>query len=107
MDQEIEILQLGVSDIRNARNMYLAKSTQANKIANNIMRFNLPAIVSLIAANGLVIYYIENPAVAVAIGNVIGASISVMWQERQQVVGFFFGSSIGSQEKTELMVNKQ
>ena len=44
---------------------------------------------------------IKEPTAAVTAGNVIGASIAYLWNERSQVVGFFFGSSIGSKLKDQ------
>jgi hypothetical protein len=103
IDRETVLLKLNAADLADARSLYRAKSTEANRVSRSIMTWNLPAIVGLIGANCGAVYLIDNPAVAVAVGNVIGASISFLWQERQQVVGFFFGSSIGSKDKTDLM----
>lgn len=103
IQHETLLLELHAADLRDARALYRAKSTEANRVSRSIMTWNLPAIVALIAGNCAAVYYISNPAVAVAVGNIIGASISFLWQERSQVVGFFFGSSIGSKDKTDLM----
>lgn len=105
--QETDLLKLAAADTIDARALYRQKSTQANRIATSIMRFNLPAIILLIAGNGGALYYINNPTVAVAIGNLIGASIASLWQERQQIMGFFFGTSLSSQEKTELLTRQR
>lgn len=103
LEHESELMKLHLQDKSNARSMYKDKSSQADKVAHSIMVFNLPAIIALLLLNGAAVYYIENPAVAVAIGNAIGASISFLWQERQQIVGFFFGSSLGSKAKGEFI----
>jgi hypothetical protein len=103
LQHESELVRINLADKKNARSMYKSKNTQADRVANSIMRWNLPAIVMLIIGNGAAVYYIENPAIAVAIGNIIGASISFLWQERQQIVGFFFGSSIGSKAKDSII----
>ena len=103
---EQELTQLHLADVRDARAMYSnskSKSDMADKLANRIMSWNLPAIVALVAGNCAVVYTIENPTIAVALGNIIGASITYLWQERQQVVGFFFGSSVGSKDKQDLL----
>lgn len=99
LDSEPELMKLHLQDKDSARGMYKNKSSQADKVAHSIMLWNLPAIIALLLLNGAAVYFIENPAVAVAIGNAIGASISFLWQERQQIVGFFFGSSLGSKKK--------
>ena len=101
---EQELTQLHLADVRDARAMYgSSKSDMADRLANRIMSWNLPAIVTLVAGNCAVVYTIENPTIAVALGNIIGASITYLWQERQQVVGFFFGSSVGSKDKQDLL----
>ena len=53
----------------------------------------------LVGANALALCFIKEATIAVAVGNVIGASIQALWNERQQVIGFFFGSSLGSKMK--------
>lgn len=105
--QEAELVELNMADMQDARAMYKQKNAQADKVATTIMRFNLPAILLLIVFNIGAIYFINNPTVAVAIGNLVGASISFLWQERQQVMGFFFGSSLGSKEKSELLSGRR
>ena len=100
---EQELVRLQLADLADARQMYGNQSAMADKLANRIMSWNLPAIVCLVAGNCAVVYTIENPTIAVALGNIIGASITYLWQERQQVVGFFFGSSIGSKDKNDLL----
>ena len=99
LHREPELMKLHLQDKKSARGMYKTKNAQADKVARSIMLWNLPAIITLLLLNGAAVYFIENPAVAVAIGNAIGASISFLWQERQQIVGFFFGSGLGNQEE--------
>ena len=90
-------------DLSNARAMYGQQHQNADRIARQIMTWNLPAIVALVAANCAAVYTIDNPTIAVALGNIIGASITYLWNERSQVVGFFFGSSMGSKDKQEML----
>lgn len=97
--QEHELKVLAIEDVKDAREMYRHSRELTNKVADVIMRFNLSAVMLLIACNGLVLYFIENAAAAVAIGNLIGASAASLWEERQQVVRFCFGSSLGSKLK--------
>jgi hypothetical protein len=101
---EQELVRLQYEDLASARAMYSgAKNDMADKLANRIMSWNLPAIVALVAGNCAVVYTIDNPTIAVALGNIIGASITYLWAERSQVVGFFFGSSIGSKDKSAML----
>jgi len=71
----------------------------AEGIAKRIIHQNQWLVGVLLVANGLVLVFIENNTVALAVGNLIGGSISSLWQERQQIIGYFFGSSLGSKMK--------
>ena len=103
LQREEALIQLHYEDLRDARRMYGRQHDNADRIARQIMTWNLPAIVALVGANCAAIYLIENPTIAVALGNIIGASVTYLWQERSQVVGFFFGSSMGSKDKQNLL----
>lgn len=100
IDNEQDIIKLQFADVADARATYRATDhTMADKIANMIMSWNIWVILGLIIANCLIVYYITNPAVALAAGNLIGGTINNLWGERQQSVGFYLGSSIGSKLK--------
>ena len=103
---ERELIKLDRADRADARAMHTKDPDAGNRLARQIMVWNLPAIFGLVGVNAAAITQIDNPTVAVAIGNVIGASISYLWQERAQVVGFYFGSSTGSKEKQGLLVRR-
>ena len=100
---EQELVRLDQQDRADARALYGRQHGVADRIARQIMVWNLPAVVALVAANCAAVYYIANPTVAVALGNLIGASIAHLWGERLQVVSFFFGSSLGSKDKQGLL----
>jgi hypothetical protein len=96
LDAESEIRQLAAADRREARAMYTADKGSreiTNEVIRNIMRFNLPAIVLLIICNALVVQYVDNPTIALALGNTIGAAIAIMWQERRTVIEFLMGGA--------------
>lgn len=100
VDNEQEIIRLQFADVADARATYRAGDhTMADKIAATIMSWNLWAVVGLIVANCLIVYFIKDPSIALAAGNLIGGSIMNLWQERQTAVGFYLGSSIGSKLK--------
>jgi hypothetical protein len=99
-----ELFLASLADVKDARDMY--KTTgheQADKIAENIMKRNLPYIVIMASVNVLVLLFAEtfdlSTAVVLAVGNVIGMVIQSLINERAQVVGFYMGSSIGSKLK--------
>lgn len=99
-NDEMELTRLAFSDLQSARNMYSTTGhDQSDKIAEAVIRYNLPMVGLLVVANALALYFIKEATIAVAVGNVIGASVQALWNERQQVIGFFFGSSLGSKMK--------
>jgi hypothetical protein len=103
IDNEQEIIRLQYADLASARDMYKSHNEMADQIANRVMAINLPAIVILLIANCLIVHFVTNPAVSLAIGNIIGASVQALWQERQSIIGFFFGSSVGSKDKSRIL----
>lgn len=103
-ESEMKKFEMSLKDIDSARNMYTNTGhEQADKIAENIMKRNLPYIVVMASVNVLVLLFAESfdlsTAVVLAVGNVIGMVIQSLINERAQVVGFYMGSSIGSKLK--------
>ena len=92
--------QLDLEDKKSARDSYKVNHEQADKIASGIMKWNLPSLVGLAAIQVLVVFIAEKYKLSVAVvaivSNVLGLVISSLIAERQAVVGFFFGSSLGS-----------
>lgn len=84
-------------DRADARAMYRIHPQQADKLAERIMRYNLPYIVFLLIVNCLAIYFLkEHAALLAAISNVLGMAIKSLFDERKEVSGFYFGSSMGT-----------
>lgn len=103
-ENDLKEYEMYLKDIQGARNMYVNTGhEQADKIAENIMKRNLPYIVIMASVNVLVLLFAEtfdlSTAVVLAVGNVIGMVIQSLINERAQVVGFYMGSSIGSKLK--------
>lgn len=102
LDMEHELILAQLQDVQSARQMYSGKNEMADRIAERVISQNHIVVALLLTANGLVLYLVKDSTVALAVGNLIGASVTALWQERQQVIGFFFGSSLGSKLKTAL-----
>jgi len=101
IENEHELKLAYIRDVESARDMY--KSTdhkQADKIADSITTWNLPFVIILIAINICVINYVPDPTLIALVSNMIGASISYLWNERSTVINFFYGSSQGSKDKS-------
>ncbi len=104
LDAESEIRQLAAQDRADARQMYRETDHKmADIIADRIIKYNLPMVAALVVCNLAALVYIDDAVIGVAIGNVIGGSITYLWQERRTVIEFFFGSSQGSKDKTQAM----
>ena len=94
-DLEMEYLK----DVQDAREMYeKTDHKMADEIADNIIRYNLIMIMAMVLIQVGVIMYVEGQIAAVITG-VVGTVTGALLNERQQVVGFFFGSSKGSKDK--------
>ncbi len=79
---------------------YRTNNQQADKIADLVIKWNLPIIAILVLVNILIVYYMQDNATLIAIvSQVIGIAIGKLFSERQAIIDFFFGSSIGSKEK--------
>lgn len=87
-----------------AHETYRIKSTMQDTIATKIINNNLPFIVLLVIINIGVVYFLRDKEYSVlvaAVSNIIGITIGNLFTERQSVVNFFFGSSIGSKDKQD------
>ena len=81
---------------------YRTNNQQADKIANLVIKWNLPIIFTLVVINVFIVYYMKDNAPLIAIASqIIGIAIGNLFAERQAIVNFFFGSSIGSKEKDD------
>jgi len=105
MDKVIESYYL---DLANARAMYTETDhAMTDDIAQKVIKFNLPTIIALVVVNIAAVMLLEGKGEVIAIvSNFIGIAIGHLFNERQSVINFFFGSSQGSKEKTNL-INKK
>ena len=85
---------------------YRIQHAMADTIANQIISRNLPIIAILVLVNISVVYFMEDKPSLIAIAsNIIGVAIANLFNERQAIVNFFFGSSLGSKEKSKHIEN--
>jgi hypothetical protein len=99
-DQEMELINLAYQDLKDARGMYQKTGhEQADKIAAHVITWNAPLVGVLLTLYGISLVYVKDANTAQAVGTLLGGSIAALWQERQAVMGFFFGSSLGSKLK--------
>lgn len=107
LDQEHELVQMALADIKDARAMYKETDhSMADKISDNIMKYNFWYILVLVAVLVGVNFV---PAIAGGIismvSAILGGIITKLLDERSQVTGFFLGSSQSSKDKTNKLLN--
>lgn len=93
--------EMDMKDRADARSMYKVESTTANKIAMRVINYNIWVVMLAVLIEVLVVIYIEDKTLIAVISTAIGMVTGALIQERQQVISFFFGSSLGSKQKSE------
>lgn len=94
-------LTIVTADVQNAREMYKQNSSMSDRIANRIMNWNLPGILACLLILIACVKYFDNDVIIALISSTIGSVITLLATERQTVVNFFFGSSMGSKNNGE------
>lgn len=101
MENETVLEQLDEQSRQRASKQYTSGgSEQADKTAESIIKWNLWIIAGLVLANFGAVYVLKTGPLVAVVSNLIGVVIGHLLQERQSVVAFFFGSSLGSKLKT-------
>jgi hypothetical protein len=100
-EKTLEIEKEFLEDTQNAREMYQNTGHKmADSIAEKVIKINLPVIFCLIVANVAAVWLLQGKGEIIAIvSNFIGIAIGHLFNERQSVINFFFGSSQGSKNK--------
>lgn len=82
----------------NARGMYPASKEMTDWIARRVMVHNIYYVAFLVVLNVALTFFIDSKLIAL-VSNIIGVVIGQLLAERQTVVQFFLGSSLGSKIK--------
>lgn len=94
--------QIKADNMNSARDMYKVNPERASKTAEHIMKYNLINVFLLVIVNVCAVIYLkEDAAVLAIVSNFIGIVLHALLNERQSVVNFFFGSSMGSKNKSK------
>lgn len=98
--------RIDLDNVKSAREMHRVNNEQADKISDSVIKYNILFVILLASLNGLALWYFEdNSEVLLFIGNLIGFIIQALLKERQDILNFYFGSSLGSKFK-QLQLNK-
>ena len=99
-DSYMEELELFYKDMASARDMYQSTDhDMADKIADRVITYNLWVVLFAVVIEIIAVIYIDDKVLIAIISGAIGSITTALLQERQQVIGFFFGSSKGSKDK--------
>jgi hypothetical protein len=100
LDNENELNRLAYADRESARNMHKENHKQADDLADHIIRWNYGYIAVTVAVECLAIWFLKEHAVELsAVTSVCTWIIKGALDERRDVTGFYFGSSLGSKLK--------
>lgn len=100
LENEHVLKMAAYEDRKDARQTYRIHPQQADKIAERVMRYNLPFIVGLVIINCVVLHFFRNDAALLAaVSNVLGMAIKSLFDERKEVTGFYFGGSMDASER--------
>lgn len=102
---DVEETKAVLADKQNARSIYEKTKDTSDRIAFRIMNWNLPVLAAMVIVNIVCIKFFDSTLLAI-ISNVLGQVIQMLINERLTVINFFFGSSQGSKEKSEI-INRQ
>jgi uncharacterized membrane protein len=101
--QELEELDKRLADLANARDLYSDKNVMADEVAKRIINWNLPIIATMVLILIACIIYVPEKTLLALISTAIGSVTGQLLSERQNIINFFFGSSLGSKQKTEVL----
>jgi hypothetical protein len=106
-EQAYNLIELDYQDRASAREMYKEENQMADIIAERVIFWNLWIVFLAIVIEILVVIYMQDKTLIAIISSAIGGLTTALLQERQQVINFFFGSSIGSKNKDKQLNNKR
>jgi hypothetical protein len=100
---ELQELDKRLADTADARSMYQFKNAMADVVAKRVINWNLPVVFILVAALVAATILLKDNVLLALISSAIGGVTAQLLSERLTIVNFFFGSSLGSQRKTDLL----
>jgi hypothetical protein len=107
VDEFLKYYEMDLKDMASARDMY--KSTDhevADFVAKRVINFNLWVVLGALIIEVISVIHIEDKILIAIISGAVGSLTTALLQERQQIINFFFGSSMGSKKKQEVLNSK-
>ena len=103
-EEFFRLVELDLKEMANVRDMY--KNTDhsvADFVAKKVINFNLWVVLGAILIEVLSVLYINDKVLIAIISGAVGGVVTALLQERQQIINFFFGSSMGSKNKQKYL----
>lgn len=92
--------RIDLDNVKSARAMYTQSSSAADRISKHVITYNLPLAILLFILNGCALYFFKAHAeLMMVVGNMTGFLLNALLKERQDIINFHFGSSLGSKIK--------
>jgi len=91
--------RLNLENTQGARDAYKIHNVQADKIAEKIMNYNIIVAFLLVIINVASVVMLDDKTLIAIISSSTSGFAAGLMAERQNVVNFFFGSSMGSKQK--------
>ena len=91
-------MDYALANTSSARDIYRESRVMTDKLATRVMTWNLPGIFLMVLINIGCVKFLDSALLAI-VSNVIGMVINQLNGERNNIINFFFGSSLGSKEK--------
>jgi len=91
--------RLNLENTQGARDSYKVHHLQADKIAEKIMNYNIIVAFLLVVVNVASVVMLDDKTLIAIISSSTSGFGAALMAERQNVVNFFFGSSMGSKSK--------
>jgi hypothetical protein len=99
-DRETQFDRLYLQDRQDARKMYQEQHDTADVIADRVMKHNVAYVVLVLAGQCLAMWLLrEETEILSAVSMTSGWIVKGLLDERREVTGFYFGSSLGSRIK--------
>lgn len=100
LEKESSIVKLYYADMKDARKMYSSGSKDiADRIADKIIADNLYLVAAVVAIQSATTYFLkDNPSLIAVLSTLSGTIIKGLLDERKEVTGFYFGSSVSEKE---------
>ena len=103
-EYELEAQKIHTEDRAKARDMYVGSDhAMADFVAKRVINYNVWVVLAAILIEILSVIYIDDKVLIAIISGAVGGFTTALLQERQQVINFFFGSSMGSKSKDKLI----